>query len=90
MAFGLSVDGFAFTYGTFSVVATGTVPLGSSTNFSKTGHSDLTQYRVVFIPIGVRDTSLAEKRPSFSNYSTYITVFGTGVTTPHKYIILGR
>jgi hypothetical protein len=90
MAYGLSVDGFAFNYGTYSVIETGQVPLGSWLNFYKFNHPDITQFGVIFIPYGVRDTSLTEVRPKWTDNGNYIFISGIGVTTPHRYLVLGR
>lgn len=90
MAYGLEVNGFAFNYGTYSVIQTGDVPLGAGQNFYKYYHPDITEFGVIFIPYGVRDTSLTEKRPTWSDNGSYIFINGVGVTTPHKYLVMGR
>jgi hypothetical protein len=90
MAYGLNVDGVSFNYGTYSIIASGDVSLGSQTYFYTSGHPDITDYKVVFVPYGVRDTSFNEKRPTWTNYGSLIAIFGISVTTPHKYIVLGR
>ena len=88
MSYGLEIDGFAFTYGAFSVIAKGTVPDGT-VSIAKADHTDITDFRVVFTPIGVRSPIDEEIRPSYSQTGTHVTIDGTGASS-HNYILLGR
>ncbi len=90
MAYGLAIDGFSFNYGTFSVVATGTVATGSQTFVAKLSHPDLSDFKVVFIPIGIRSPGDEEVRPVAieNNYALYAN--SPSNMSPHKYIVLGR
>jgi hypothetical protein len=90
MTYGLSVDGFSFNYGKYSIIETGDVPLGSSYNYYKSNSPVIQVYTVLFIPTGVRDTSEIHTRPYWQNNSSYIGIFGTNASSPHKYLIMGR
>jgi hypothetical protein len=88
MTFGFAVNGVNLSYGHFSVVSKGTVT-GNMT-FNKSDYPQVTQYKVVFIPTGVRDTSKLEVRPSFSDTTNTITITLPSNAGPHEYMLLGR
>jgi len=90
MAYGLAIDGFSFNYGTYSVVATGTVTTGIQTFVSKSAHPDLSDLKVVFIPIGVRSPGDEEVRPVVIENSYALYANSPNNMSPHKYIVLGR
>jgi hypothetical protein len=90
MSFGVAIDGFAYTYGTFSVVATGIVTTGSQTFVSKSAHPDLSDLKVVFIPIGVRSPGDEEVRPVLIENSYALYANSPSDLSPHRYIVLGR
>lgn len=88
MTFGFAVNGVDLGYGHFSVVAKGTVT--DSLTFNKSDYPQVTQYKVVFIPTGVRDTSKLEVRPSFSDNTNTIVISKPSNAGPHEYMLLGR
>jgi len=90
MAYGLAIDGFSFNYGTFSVIATGTVAVGYQTFIAKLSHPDITDWRVVFIPTGIRSPGDEEVRPTFTSNSYALFTTAPSNMSPHKYIVLGR
>lgn len=90
MSFGVSIDGFAYTYGSFSVVSTGNVSTGSQTFALKAEHPDITDWRVVFIPTGLRDAGEEEIRPTLIESSTALSANSPADMSPHRYIVLGR
>jgi len=90
MAYGLAIDGFSFNYGTFSVVATGTVTTGNQTFVAKLSHPDLSDFKVVFIPIGIRSPGDEEVRPVAIENSYALYANSPSNMSPHKYIVLGR
>lgn len=90
MAYGLAIDGFSFNYGTYSVVATGTVTTGIQTFVTKAAHPDLSDLKVVFIPIGIRSPGDEEVRPVVIENSYALYANSPSNMSPHKYIVLGR
>lgn len=89
MTWGLQVDGFNFTYGTYSVIEKGT--LSNTTTIYKSNHPDIRLWKVFFVPVGVRDIQKSETRPTFSETGSTITlnpVYSSGVG--YLYFILGR
>jgi len=90
MAYGLSVNGFSFNYGKYSIVQTGDVPIGSYYYYYKSNSPVIQDYTVLFIPTGVRDTSEVHKRPYWQDNGSYIGIYGYYASSPHKYLILGR
>jgi hypothetical protein len=89
MSYGFRFGAVDFTYGTFSVIAKGTVVSGTTT-ISRSSHPDITDWRVVFTPIGIRDPGEEEIRPSFSVSASAVSIVGTSDTSPHLYLVLGR
>ena len=90
MSYGLELDGFSFNYGVYSVIASGTVIVGYQTFIAKLSHPDITDWRIVFIPTGVRSPGDEEVRPSFSSNSYALFTTTPSNMSPHKYIVLGR
>jgi hypothetical protein len=89
MSYGLQIDGFNFTYGTYSVVQKGT--LSQTVVVNKADHPDISLWKVFFVPVGIRDTSRSEIRPSFAESGTNITMtpaFSSGLA--YTYYVLGR
>ena len=90
MSFGVAIDGFAYTYGTFSVITSGVVSTGNQTFASKLAHPDITDWRVVFIPTGLRDAGEEEIRPTLLENSYALYANSPSDLSPHRYIVLGR
>lgn len=90
MAYGIQIDGQNLTYSALSVIAKGSLSSAGSTNLSKNNFPDVSEFKVVFIATGVRDTSLEELRPTSSQSSTTITITQPSNGTPHQYLVLGR
>jgi len=89
MPYGLSLSGFGnLTFSALSVIAKGT--LSSTASLTKSDYADVTEFKVVFIPLGVRDTSSEEIRPSSSQTATTITMTKPSNADPHLYLVLGR
>ena len=88
MTFGIAIGGFDLSYGHFSVVAKGTIT--DTVTITKSDHPDVQQYKVVFIPTGVRDTSKLEVRPTFTETAQAITMTKPSNAGPHEYMVLGR
>jgi hypothetical protein len=89
MAYGLQIDGFDFTYGTYSVVQKGTLGY-LNTVINKADHPDITIWKVFFVPIGVRDITKNEVRPTYVETGTTITLKDTSDPTTYLYFVLGR
>jgi hypothetical protein len=90
MAYGLQIDEFDFTYGTYSVVQKGTLGF-SNVVINKADHPDITIWQVFFVPIGVRDTTKNELRPTYQETGTAITLSSEpDGTTSYLYFVLGR
>ncbi len=90
MPYGLSIGGFAFTYGALSVVKKGTITAGTTVYFNKGAYPDISDFRAVFVPTGVRNITAGEVRPYFNQ-----SVYGVLLTSPddagpHNYLVLGR
>ena len=90
MSYGLSIGGFAFTYGALSVVKKGTITAGTTVYFNKGAYPDISDFRAVFIPTGVRDITASEVRPYSTQHSGNIYLFSPANAGPHKYLVLGR
>ena len=90
MAYGIQVDGLNLTYSALSVVTKGSLTSATTINLTKSTYNDITEFTVVFIPIGIRDTSLEELRPTSSQTSTTITITQPSNGTNHQYLVLGR
>jgi hypothetical protein len=89
MAYGLQVEGFNFTYGSFSILQTGVVS-GSSLYLYASNYPDITQFRVTFVPTGVRSTYDREVRPYVLYYSSLAAIINPSNASPHRYILFGR
>tara|TARA_R100000655_G_scaffold97142_1_gene139942 strand:- start:644 stop:916 length:273 start_codon:yes stop_codon:yes gene_type:complete len=90
MAYGIQVDGLNLTYSALSVVAKGSLTSATTVSLTKNNYADITEFKVVFIPIGIRDTSDEELRPTSSQTSTNITITQPSNGTNHQYLVLGR
>ena len=95
MSYGIQVDGQNLTYSALSVIAKGNVvPTNSgSTSASvlyKNNYPDVTEFKVVFIPIGIRDTSSEEVRPYSVITSTSIIIYSPVNMSTHQFLVLGR
>lgn len=90
MAYGLEINGFAFTYGALSVIAKGTINPGDTLSVGKLYHPDITDWRVIFTPTGVRDLAAGEVRPSFSQNQYAVIMNSPSNAGPHNYLVLGR
>jgi hypothetical protein len=90
MAYGVSLNGFAFTYGSLSVIQAGSISPGGSVTIYKSSHPDITDWRVVFTPTGVRNIGENETRPYFSNSSISVVLTSPAAASPHNYLVLGR
>ena len=90
MSYGVSLNDFAFTYGSLSVIQAGSISPGSTVTITKSDHPDVTDWRVVFTPTGVRDISDEEVRPSFVNSAAAVTLSSASDAAPHNYLVLGR
>lgn len=90
MAYGIQVDGLNITSSALSVVAKGSLSSATTINLTKSTYNDITEFKVVFIPTGVRDTSAEELRPTSSQSSTAISITQPSSGTPHQYLVLGR
>jgi hypothetical protein len=90
MSFGVELNSFAFTYGSLSVVQAGAISPGSTVTVTKSNHPDITDWRVVFTPTGVRNIGEDEVRPSFSNNAATVTMTSPADASPHNYLVLGR
>jgi hypothetical protein len=88
MAYGLQVDGFNFTYGTFSILDSGTV---TGTQYLYTSnYPDISVFRVAFIPYGVRSTYYREVRPYALYYSSMVAIIVPTNASQHRWLLLGR
>ena len=90
MAYGIQVDGLNLTYSALSVVAKGSLSSATTVTLTKSNYADITEFKVVFTPTGVRDTSLEELRPTSSQTSTNITITQPSNGANHQYLVLGR
>lgn len=95
MAYGIQVDGQNLTYSALSVVAKGNVtPTNSASTsvsvLSKSSYPDVTEFKVVFTPTGVRDTSNEEVRPYAVISTNHITIYSPVGMSPHQFLVLGR
>ena len=90
MAFGIQVDGVDLTNSSLSVIAKGNLNSSTTVTLTKSNYANVTEFKVVFIPIGIRDTSSEEVRPTSSQNSTYITITQPSNGSPHQYLVLGR
>lgn len=90
MAYGIQVDGLDLSGSSLSVVDKGSVSTAGTTTLTKSNYPYITEFRVVFIATGIRDTSDEELRPSASIGATTITITQPTNGTPHQYMVLGR
>ena len=90
MAYGIQVDGLNITNSALSVVTKGSLSSATTINLTKSTYNDITEFKVVFIPTGIRDTSAEELRPTSSQSSTAITITQPSNGTSHQYLVLGR
>lgn len=94
MAFGIELNGEPITYSALSVIDKGV--LSANIVLTKSSYPDVTEFHVVFMPVGIRDTSREETRPSATQTSTTISlVVGSSPDTlsspqAHQYLVLGR
>lgn len=90
MAYGIQVDGLNLNYSALSVITKGSLSSAGTTTLTKSNYSDVTEFKVVFIATGIRDTSEEELRPTATVSSTTITITQPTDGTPHQYMVLGR
>jgi len=90
MSYGIQVDGQNLTYSALSVITKGSLTSATSFSLTKSNYADVTEFKVVFVPIGIRDTSSEEVRPTSSQTSTAITITQPSNGSPHQYLVLGR
>jgi hypothetical protein len=96
MAFGIQVDGQNLTFSALSVITKGFLAANSSSSsasgasITKNNYDDVTEFKVVFIATGIRDTSLEEVRPAVSENSNSITITRPAKCSAHQYLVLGR
>ena len=88
MAYGLQINGFDFTYGTYSVIQKGT--LYSTVIVDKEDHPDISQWSTVFVPVGVRDITKNELRPTTQYIDNTIVMTPPASGSAHLYFVLGR
>jgi hypothetical protein len=88
MIFGLEIDGFSFNYGCFSVIQKGS--LSATVTITKANHPDISIWNVFFVPVGVRDTSKNELRPTWAETTTTITMTPPSTGISYIYFVLGR
>jgi hypothetical protein len=86
----VELNSFAFTYGSLSVVAKGSISAGSTVTIARGNHPDVTDWRVIFTPTGTRNIGEAEVRPSYSISSFTVTLTSPSDASPHNYLVLGR
>lgn len=90
MAYGIQVDGANLNHSALSVITKGSLSSAGTTTLTKNNYSDVTEFKVVFIATGIRDTSDEELRPTATVSSTTITITQPTNGTPHQYMVLGR
>lgn len=90
MAYGLEINGFAFTYGALSVISTGTINPGDQLIINKSAHPDISDWRVVFTPTGVRDVAVEEVRPTSGEIFGLVFMEAPSNASPHNFLVLGR
>ncbi|MDB4342605.1 hypothetical protein OAA20_00820 [bacterium] len=90
MAYGIQVDGLNLNNSALSVIAKGSLSSAGTITLTKNNYSDVTEFKVVFIATGIRDTSDEELRPTAAIGSTTITITQPTSGTPHQYMVLGR
>ena len=90
MAYGIQVDGLNLDNSALSVITKGSLSSAGTTTLTKNNYADVTEFKVVFIATGIRDTSDEELRPTATISSTTITITQPASGTPHQYRVLGR
>ena len=90
MAYGIQVDGLNLDSSALSVITKGSLSSAGTITLTKNNYSDVTEFKVVFIATGIRDTSDEELRPTATVGSTTITITQPASGTPHQYMVLGR
>lgn len=90
MAYGIQVDGLNLDNSALSVITKGSLSSAGTTTLTKNNYADVTEFKVVFIATGIRDTSDEELRPTATISSTTITITQPASGTPHQYMVLGR
>ena len=90
MAYGIQVDGANLNHSALSVITKGSLSSAGTTTLTKSNYSDVTEFKIVFIATGIRDTSDEELRPTATVSSTTITITQPTNGTPHQYMVLGR
>ena len=90
MAYGIQLDGVDLAYSSLSVITKGTLSSAGTITLTKSNYSDVTEFKVVFVATGIRDTSEQELRPSSSQSGATITITQPSGGTPHQYLVLGR
>ena len=90
MGYGIQIDGVNLDNSSLSVVAKGSLSSAGTTTLTKSNYPGITEFKVVFIATGIRDTSEQELRPTATVGSTTITITQPSSGTPHQYLVLGR
>lgn len=90
MAYGVEIDGVDLSFSALSVIAKGSLSSAGTTSLTLSNYPDVTEFKVVFIATGLRDTSTLEIRPTFAIGSTAITITQPSNGSPHQYMVLGR
>lgn len=90
MAYGIQLDGVDLAYSSLSVITKGALSSAGTITLTKSNYADVTEFKVVFVATGVRDTSEAELRPAWSQSGTHITITQPSGGAPHQYLVLGR
>lgn len=93
MTYGIQIDGVDLANSSLSVITKGSLTAASSTfytNITKSDFTDVSEFKVVFIATGIRDTSVQEVRPFFSESGTFISIGMPANAAPHQYLVLGR
>lgn len=90
MAYGIQIDGVDLAFSSLSVVTKGMLSSAGTITLTKSSYTDVTEFKVVFVATGVRDTSEEELRPTSSQSGTSITIIQPSGGSPHQYLVLGR
>jgi hypothetical protein len=97
MAYGIIVGGDTLTNSSLSVITKGNLPANNTggnlsvTILTKADHPDVSEFNVVFISTGIRNTVTEQLRPRIlSDNSTYISLVKMAGMSAHQYLVLGR
>jgi hypothetical protein len=90
VAYGIQLDGVDLAYSSLSVITKGALSSAGTITLTKSNYIDVTEFKVVFIATGVRDTSEEELRPTATQSGSNITITQPSGGSPHQYLVLGR